>query len=224
MKNVVISLGGSVVLSDDLPSSYFHDLSAIIEKQRHRFKIYIVVGGGKPARSYIRRGRQLHLSETFLDELGIAITRVNALLLSRLLPGTNATIPLSTDEALHNVNPVVIMGGTTPGHSTDFVSAELAMKAKAEYYIIATNVDGVYNKDPHNYKDAELFTTVSIHKLIEQQGIAWESAGKNVVIDGPALRIIKEAKLPTYVLNGKHLDRLDLLLAGQSFHGTRITH
>jgi uridylate kinase len=224
MKNVVISLGGSVVLSDDLPTSYFHDLSAIIKKQRHRFKMYIVVGGGKPARSYIMRGRQLHLSEMFLDELGIAITRVNALLLSRLLQGSNATIPLSTDEALHDINPIVIMGGTTPGHSTDLVGAELAMKAKAEYYIIATNVDGVYDKNPHQYKDATLFTTVSINTLIEQQGIAWESAGKNVVIDGPALRLIQEAKLPTYVLNGKHLDRLDLLLTGQPFHGTCITH
>jgi uridylate kinase len=224
MKSVVVSLGGSVVLSDDLSPSYFHDLAAVIEKHSHHFKLYIVVGGGKTARSYIMRGRQLHLSETILDELGIAITRVNALFLSRLLPSANMTIPQSTDEALQDASPVVVMGGTTPGHSTDFVGAELAMKSKAEYYIIATNVDGVYDKDPNIYDDAKFLTTISIHTLIKQQGIAWESAGKNVVIDGPALHLIQEAKLSTYVLNGKFIDRLDQLLTGQSFHGTRITN
>ena len=223
MKSIVVSLGGSVVLSDDLSTSYFHDLAALIEKYSHHFKIYIVVGGGKTARSYIMRGRQLHLSETILDELGIAITRVNALFLSRLLPGANTTIPESTDEALQEVSPVVVMGGTTPGHSTDFVGAELAMKSKADSYIIATNVDGVYDKDPNRYNDATFLTTISIHDLIEQQGTTWESAGKNVVIDGPALHLIQKAKLATYVLNGKILDRLEQLLAGQSFHGTSIT-
>jgi len=224
MKTIVVSLGGSVVLSDDLSSSYFHDLAAIIEKHSHHFKLYIVVGGGKTARAYITLGRPLRLSETPLDELGIAITRVNALLLCRLLPGANTVIPQSTDEALQDASPVVVMGGTTPGHSTDFVGAELAMKSKAEYYIIATNVDGVYDKDPNQYQNAKFLTSVSIHELIKQQGITWGSAGKNVVIDGPALHLIQEAKLPSYVLNGKYLDRLEQLLAGQPFHGTSITN
>lgn len=46
---------------------------------------------------------------------------------------------------------------------------------------------------------------------------------KNIVIDGPALGIIKRAKLVTYVVNGKRLDQLEKALTDQSFDGTKIT-
>ena len=43
-----------------------------------------------------------------------------------------------------------------------------------------------------------------------------------MVIDGPALRIIKRAKMPTCVVNGKRLDQLEKAITGQSFDGTKI--
>ena len=39
---------------------------------------------------------------------------------------------------------------------------------------------------------------------------------------GPALEIIKRAKIPTYVLNGKRLDQLEKAIANQTFDGTII--
>ncbi len=43
-----------------------------------------------------------------------------------------------------------------------------------------------------------------------------------MVIDGPALGIIKQGKIPTYVLNGKNLDELEKAITNQKFNGTKI--
>ena len=114
------------------------------------------------------------------------------------------------------------MGGTTPGHSTDMVGAELAEKTKASKYIIATNVDGVYDKDPNKYRDAKQIKEIKIDDLIKQHGTDWDSAGKNIVIDGPALKIIKKAKIPTFVLNGKKLIQLERVINNLIFNGTVV--
>jgi len=222
METMVISVGGSVLLSKDVDTSFFQDFKKLMEKTSQQYKIYLIVGGGKTARTYIKLGKTLNFKEEKLDEIGIKITRINAKLLSCLLSFSNKKIPNTTDEAKKLKNPVVIMGGTTPGHSTDMVAAELAEKTNACKFIIATNVDGIYDKDPKKYNDAKQIKEISIKKLIEQHGTNWDAAGKNVVIDGPALKIIKRSKIPTFVLNGKKLDQLEKAINGQSFNGTKI--
>jgi len=222
MENIVISIGGSVILSDDIDSSYFSNLRILLNKLNKRFKIYIVVGGGKTARTYIKLGRMLNLKEEILDEIGIDATRTNAKLLSYILAVSNKKIPATTDEAKSVNGSIVIMGGTTPGHSTDMVGAELAEKTKASKFVIATNVDGVYDKDPNKYRDAKQIKEISIDDLIKEHGTEWGTAGKNIVIDGPALKIIKRAKIPTLVLNGKKLIQLERAITDQRFNGTVI--
>jgi len=222
MKNIVISLGGSVILSDDIQPDYFVRLNNLLDSFTEKYKIFIVVGGGKTARAYIKMGRDAGFDEKTLDELGIEATRINAVFLSKAIEESNKNIPLTTDEAKKIGNKIVIMGGTTPGHSTDMVGAELAEKTKAVKYIIATDVDGVYDKDPKKHSDAKKLEEVSVEELIEKQGVTWDAAGKNTVIDGPALKIIHRARIPTFVLNGKKLDEIKQVILGQSFNGTII--
>jgi len=114
------------------------------------------------------------------------------------------------------------MGGTLPGHSTDFVGSEIASKTKAEKFIIATNVNGVYDKDPNKYIDAKQIKEITADELINKYGITWKSAGMNVVIDGPALNTIKNNEILTYVLNGKKIDELEKALLDKKFNGTVI--
>ena len=130
------------------------------------------------------------MSEEKLDLIGIKVTRENAKVLSDKLNCANKKIPKSTDEAKNIEEKIVILGGTTPGHSTDMVGAELAEKTHASRFIIATNVDGVYNKDPNKFSDAKKYTEVHIDELIQEYGTDWQTAGKNMVIDSPALAII----------------------------------
>ncbi|KYK23891.1 hypothetical protein AYK21_01905 [Thermoplasmatales archaeon SG8-52-2] len=222
MNSIVISLGGSVLISDDIDFSYFKNLKDLLKKISDQYKIYIVIGGGKTARAYINLGRKLSFDEKTLDNFGIEITRINAKILTNLLDESNEDIPKTTDEAGDINEKIVIMGGTTPGHSTDMVGAELAEKVGAKMFIIATNVDGVYDKDPNKYPNAKQLREISIDNLINQYGTDWKSAGKNIVIDGPALEIIKRAQIPTFVLNGKKLEELKKAIDNLDFNGTKI--
>ena len=222
MENIVISLGGSVVLSEEADVKFFKELMRLLKKLSQNYKIFIIVGGGKTARTYIKTGRTIGFNEETLDQIGIDVTRVNAKFLSSIVETSNKIIPVTTDEAKEMKEDIVIMGGTTPGHSTDMVGAELAEKTKASKYIIATNVDGVYDKDPNKHPDAKKLDEISIKKLIKEYGTDWDSAGKNTVIDGPALEIIDRANILTFVLNGKKLDELKKAIINKEFNGTKI--
>jgi uridylate kinase len=222
MQTIVISIGGSVLFPEDIDAHFFEKLTKLFEKLSKKYKIYLVVGGGKTARKYIKLGRTLGLNETKLDEIGIEVTRINAEILASLLGNSNQKIPCTTDEAKKMTDEIIVMGGTTPGHSTDMVGAELAYKTHASMFIVATNVDGVYDKDPNEFSDAIKYDEITIDELIKKYGTKWESAGKNMVIDGPALVIIKQGKVPTVVLNGKNLDDLEKAITNQKFNGTKI--
>ncbi|MCK4347204.1 MAG: UMP kinase [Thermoplasmatales archaeon] len=222
METIVISIGGSVIISEDADVSFFKRLVNLLNKLSSKYKIFIVIGGGKTARKYIKLGRELGLSEETLDDLGIKMTRINAKLLASIIETSNKKIPSTTDEANKINKPIVVMGGTTPGHSTDFVGAELAEKSGADRFIIATNVDGIYDKDPNKYYDARQLREIPIEELIEKYGTGWNVAGSNVVIDGPALEVIDKIKIPTFVVNGKRLDQLEKVMTNQKFSGTRI--
>ncbi|MCK5112386.1 MAG: UMP kinase [Thermoplasmatales archaeon] len=223
MKSIVLSIGGSVILSEEADVSFFRKLASLLKKISKQYKIFVIVGGGHVARKYIKLGRDLRFDEKRLDSIGIYVTRVNAKILTNIIEESNKDIPCTTSEAIDIDKPIIVMGGTTPGHSTDMVGAEIAEKTGADLFIIATNVDGIYDKDPNKYPDAKQLKEVKIDQLIERYGIKWKSAGRNVVIDGPALEIIKRVKLATYVVNGKRLNQLEKALTNQSFDGTKIT-
>ncbi len=222
MNTVVVSVGGSIVVSDEPNIDYLKHLTALLNRLSQHFKLFVVVGGGKIARQYIALGRDLGLDEDRLDQLGIDVTRVNARAIAYLLGTSNIEIPHTTDDVIRLKNPVVVMGGTDPKHSTDTVGAEIAEKTHAARFVNATNVDGIYDKDPNKFPDAKQLKEVSIDQLIAQYGTKWGSAGKNIFMDEPALAIIKRAKIPTFVVNGKRLDQLECAIRGQPFDGTRI--
>ena len=222
MKTVVVSIGGSVVLSDEADVLFLKNLTDLFKKICKEYKLFIIVGGGKIARRYIQLGRELGFDEDTLDLIGIDITRVNARIITNLLGVSNKEIPNTTNEAIKLDKPIVVMGGTDPKHSTDFVGAELAEKTHAVRFVNATDVDGIYDKDPNKYKNSTQLKEISIDQLITQYGTKWSAAGKNTFMDEPALEIIKRAKLTTYIVNGKRLDQLEKALYGQSFNGTII--
>ncbi|MEF8847899.1 MAG: UMP kinase [Candidatus Thermoplasmatota archaeon] len=220
MQKIVISIGGSVLFPKKIDTIFLKNFSSLIKKNSKEKKFFLVVGGGSTARRYIRIGRKLTLDEKTLDDIGISITRINAEILKNIL-GLKYDIPTNTDDAIEK-DSIVVMGGTRPGHSTDMVGAELAEKTKADKFIIATNVDGIFNKDPNKFSDAKMISKISVDKLIKKYGTKWTEAGKNMVVDPPALKIIKRAKIPSFVINGRKLDRLQSLLKNKKGIGTVI--
>jgi uridylate kinase len=222
MDLVVISIGGSVILAKEANIGFLNNLSNLLIELSKKFRIYIVVGGGITARNYIDIGRKLDLDELILDELGIDVTRINAKLITNIIKISNKKIPLSIDEAMKIDTPIVIMGGTQPGHSTDLVGAKIAEKMKASRFIIASNVNGIYDRDPNKFSNAKQLKEVFIDKLIKKYGTEWRFAGSNIIIDGPAMELIYKAKISTFVVNGLRLDQLEKVINGQLFDGTSI--
>jgi uridylate kinase len=214
---VVISLGGSILSPEDV--NFIQDVSSLLKKASNDMTLYIVTGGGKFARIYINAARNFTHTEKRLDKIGILATKMNALLLATALD-----FPYQKSATINkdvNAKTSLVMGGTTPGQSTDAVGATLALRVKADKFIIATNVNGVYTDDPKTHPEAKKYDSIHIDKLLKLCNKKWQ-AGLNVIIDKKACKIIKKGNIKTKVLNGKDLKSLKNALYDKKFDGTII--
>lgn len=219
-QTLVINIGGSIIAPSD--EKYIKNLVSLLEETSKNFKLYIVIGGGKLAREYIKTARKLGADEAFLDDIGIEATRLNARILISAFKDVYPVPAKDFDEALIANYPIVVMGGTHPGHTTDAVSAMLAERVKASKLIIATNVDGIYTSDPKKDKHAKKLEKVSPKKLIEITITGDAKAGQTAVIDPLACKIIARSKIQTFVLNGKDLESFKNAINGKKFNGTIV--
>jgi uridylate kinase len=225
MDAVVVSVGGSIFLGPDGPDpARARALAGVLREASRSARLIAVVGGGATARKYIEAARSLGENEAALDDLGIAITRANARVLLAALPEAHPTIPTSFDDALlaSKSYPIVLMGGTHAGHTTDAVAAMAAERARASRLVIATNVDGVYDSDPKANPNAKFLARVSAQELVKLTIAAPQRAGSAGVVDPLAAKLIARARIPTLVVNGTQLDDLAKALAGKNFHGTVV--
>lgn len=224
-KKVVISIGGSVFLSEDFKTSRIKELGALLTSLSSRFNLFVVVGGGTISRYYIDLGRKLGLEERQLDEMGIGVTRLNATLLSAVI-GENANpSPAENIEEAAKYSkkyPILIMGGTTPGHTTDAVAAMLAERIKAERLVNATCVDGIYTSDPNKDRNAKRIEKMGYGELINLAKGYDGYAGPNIVFDYLGATIIARASIPLFVVDGRDLKNLSAAIEGKGFHGTVV--
>lgn len=203
---IVIAIGGSILLKE-YDNKKFEEYAKIIRQINQEHEIFIVVGGGRPARDYIGVVRDMGLSESICDEIGIEVTRINARLLQLALRDVSYPgIPENFQEALEYsaVGKIVIMGGTEPAHSTDAVSSILAEYVDADLVINATSVDGLYDKDPNKFDDAVMFSEVTPDKLLEIVSTNDNKAGTYEFIDKTAIGIIKRSNIKTVIVNGNN--------------------
>ena len=201
---IVITIGGSILLKE-YDNKKFEDYAKIIRQINEDHEIFIVFGGGRPARDYISVVRDMGETESICDEIGIQVTRINARLLQLALKDVSyPAIPVNFQQALEfsATGKIVVMGGTEPAHSTDAVGSILAEYVGADLVINATSVDGLYDKDPNKYNDAQMFSEVSADKLMEIVSDNDTKAGTYEFIDKTAIQIIKRSKIKTVIVNG----------------------
>ena len=225
MARIVLSIGGSVLVPGDKDAGYISKLAGLLKELSSRHRLFVVTGGGKVARYYIENGRELGMPESLLDELGIMATRLNARLLCGALHGLSNTMPPETVEGAASIGSkhrIVVMGGTSPGWTTDFVAASLAESVKAEKLVNATSVDGVYTADPKKDKKARMLTKMTYEELIALAGSGHQKAGPSVVFDPQAARLVAKAGIPLLVVNGRDLAALRNSIEGKKFRGTTV--
>jgi len=223
---VVVSVGGSVLLTGTGDAEYFERLADLLRRLGAERPLVVTTGGGRTAREYIQLGRALGLTEVELDEVGIEVTRLHARLLAGRIglptPAHPATTVSAVVEQLRTGSPVVL-GGTEPGHTTDGVAALVAVRIRAGRVVNATDVDGVYDRDPRTHPDARRFERLAWpeFRAMVHAGASGE-AGQNFLFDRLGADALARAKIPLLIVPGRDLTNLEAAISGRPFRGSRV--
>jgi uridylate kinase len=223
---VAIKLGGHLFPfnMDVARISSYTDVLLRLKSEGHQ--ILVVAGGGEVSRKYISTARQLGATESFCDDLGIVVSRLNAsLLIAKLGDNAYPISPLNSDElrvALDS-GKITILGGLQPGQSTNAVAAIAADEMKADLLVNATNVEGVFTSDPKKDPKAKLLTEISISELIEMLIAKGFEAGGYELFDIVAAKIVERSKIPTVIIDGRKPENIVRAVHGEPL-GTRLNY
>jgi uridylate kinase len=227
MKNKykILSVGGSIVIPKagfNIP--FLKNFRAIVLNEVKRGqKFILVVGGGATCRVY-----QKALSEVVpgtsqdLDYLGIASTHFNAEFV-RLLFGSVAysEIIKNPTKKIKTSKAIIIAGGWKPGCSTDTDAVLLAKNFGADEIINLSNIDYVYDSDPHTNSRAKKFTQLSWKELRVIVGNTW-NPGAHVPFDPLAAKLAQHLRLRVRFVLGTNLKQVRQVLQGKKHEGTLI--
>ena len=169
------------------------------------FSIAIVVGGG----NFWRGKANDFMERQTSDYIGMLATTMNALALQDAFRQMDVPVRVETAIEMRKVaefylrekcekhlekGRVVIFGCGTgnPFFSTDTAAALRAAEINADILVKATNVDGIYDKDPKKYKDAKLIKETTYNEVLNK---------KLKVMDLTAITLCMEESIPIIVFN-----------------------
>ncbi len=179
----------------------------IKEVHKKGYEIGIVIGGGNIFRgmSVAAKG----MDRVAGDYLGMLATIMNSVALqaslekleceTRVMSAITITqlaepyIRRKASRHLEKGRIVIMAGGTgNPYFTTDTAAVLRGIEIKADLIMKGTKVDGVYDKDPKQFTDANRFKKLSYKEVIDKE---------LRVMDLTAVTLCKENKLPILVFN-----------------------
>ena len=199
---VVIKLSGSIFNINTTPKS-LKEYALLLLEIRTKIQPVVVAGGGLIARQYVNLARSLGSDESSLDVMGIEISRLNAMLLSAALGDSVYPIIPSNLEEMSiacQSDKIILSGGLHPGQSTNATAALICEKIKANRFINATDVNGIYDSDPNKNPKAKLIKEIAIKKCLNLLNNGSTMAGTYDLMDIVALKVIERSKIPTWVI------------------------
>lgn len=169
--------------------------------------IGLVVGGGNIFRGL--SGQERGVARTTGDYMGMLATLINGLALMDYLEKIGLQVRLQTAIPMDAVGEPFIMrravrhlekgrlvifgaGTGNPYFSTDTAAALRAKEIGADVMLKATNVDGVYNKDPRVDKRAKKYDKISFVDALRR---------RLKVMDSTALSLCLDNDMPIHVFN-----------------------
>lgn len=210
---IAISLGGSLLTGKNTdpnitinPKTYQKYAETIRTLHNQDHTQMIVCGGGKPARYFINQAKQLDATPDIQDNLGIKSTHINALLfMAALGPIADQSRIYQRGSDLRHAPPnkVLVGGGYKPGSSTDYRAVIFAKYMQADLIINATDIDGVYTKNPKKHADAEKLPTLTcttLEEIIKQN--TRQAPGEYGLFDLKAVRLAKKLDIPIIIIDG----------------------
>ncbi|MFA6296079.1 MAG: UMP kinase [Patescibacteria group bacterium] len=180
--------------------------SQIVELVKMGKQVIVEIGAGN-----IYRGREeKEMKRTIADNLGMLGSVMNAINLREAIDkfGHQEARALSQiympfiiqyytpGKAIHYMDEkkIVIMGGGTGNQffSTDTGAVLHGLQTGCDVVLKATNVDGVYNSDPNENKDAKKYDTLSYDEVLSK---------KLAVMDQTAFALARDNGLTIVVFN-----------------------
>lgn len=220
----IISLGGSVIIPNEVDINYLRKFNNVIRKFSKKNKFVIVTGGGSTARKYIKPLEKVSLDERTIGLIGIAATRLNANLVKSIMKiNTNPKTNNDIIKILKKKN-IIVTGALNflPETTTDGTCAQIAHDIKADLFINITNIKGLFNKNPLVHKDAKFIPSISFadfEKIINKMKF---QSGQHYILDQKAARIIRKYKIKTIVI-GNDIKNLINIFSNKKFIGTIIS-
>jgi uridylate kinase len=210
-KRVLLKLSGEVVGGENengIDFGFLAYLCGHIKRIKEEgVQLAVVIGGGNFWR--YRDFKDSNVDRVNSDYIGMMATLINSIALQDELKeqGIKAkvfsAIPLhkvvedfSAREAiaaLEDGHVVICAGGTgNPFCTTDSAAALRASELKCDLMVKATNVDYVYDKDPHKFKNARPFKVISYGEVLKRE---------LRIMDLGAIATAMEAKIPIAIFN-----------------------
>ena len=224
-KTIVIAVGGSLLVPDDIDISFIKELKKIVEKliRERNMRVVLSIGGGKTTRRYQAALREFsHVTKEDLDWVGIKSVLLNAeLVLRAFLDLSPYPKVLEQPEDFRDFSEnLFIVGGHEPGFSSDTDAVLFAEHLGADEIINFSNTDYVYDKDPRKYPDAKRLTSLTwdaYRSLIPHE---W-TPGLSTPFDPIASERAQKLGMRVAIL-GASLENLEHYLNGETFEGTII--
>jgi len=224
MDTVVLSLGGSLVNPGAPDTHYVASLARLLRGMK--YKIGIVVGGGKLARQYAEAARKKGGNEFEADEAAIKATKKNAqVVIDAIGKDVNAKVCENFDSAraAAKKHRFVVMGGTIPGITTDSDAVLLAECLGAKRVLNLSNIDGIYSDNPVRNHNAKKFHRMKYEQLIDLAGKNdMRTAGTHFVFDFLACKLIARSKIEAHFVHGKNLLDVRKAIDGKPHGGTVV--
>ncbi|MBW2998548.1 UMP kinase [Candidatus Woesearchaeota archaeon] len=211
----VISLGGSLIVPDEIDVKFLKKFKKIIDGLDYKFDI--ICGGGKTARKYIKAASNF-TDKT--DYVGISSTLLNAELVKWMFDEKDVYKDVLR-KPQRTRKKITIYGGDVPNHSSDYDAVVVANFYKDSEVINLTNVDYVYDKNPHKYKTAKPFEKMTWTEFLKLTGDKW-TPGLSLPFDPVGAKFAKKHNIRVVILNGNDLNNLKNYLSGKKFKGTVI--
>ena len=200
------SLGGPAGkgIDENWLAAYAEEVASAV---RNGLQVAIVIGGGNIFRGLQGVGKGFDRVNG--DKMGMLATVINSLGLAMAIrsAGVEAEVFTATpmmpvaryymrDDAvavMERGGVALIAGGTgNPYFTTDSGAALKAAEIEADILFKATNVDGVYDKDPNKFDDAVKFDTLTQAEILEKD---------LKVMDSTAAALCKDNNIPILVFN-----------------------
>jgi len=191
-------------------------------------EIAVVIGGGNFWRGVSASANGM--DRTTADYIGMLATVMNAVGLQDSLEkkGISTRVqssitmqqiaePFIRRRALRHLEKkrvVIFAGGTgNPYFSTDTSAALRALEINAEIIFKATKVDGVYNKDPKKFSDAEKYDSLTFMEVLNKD---------LRILDSTAISLCLENNLPIVVFDITKPGNIKGVILGNKI-GTLVT-